>query len=227
MGVRMSGRMRASRAWHGALFAIVLAALVTQVVLVVQGGTDVNAAEGAGDADLQERLIRLFSYFTIQSNMLVLAASGLLAANPKRDGRAWRVLRLDALLGIVITGIVFALILAPLVHPVGVAWWVNAAFHYISPVAFLLGWLVFGPRGQADGRTAWLAFLWPVAWIAYTFWRGRETGWFPYPFLDAAELGWTRAVLNTAGVLLAALLLAALAQLVDRLLKPASAPARR
>ncbi|MFB9662291.1 Pr6Pr family membrane protein [Glycomyces mayteni] len=226
MGKRMSGRMRASRAWHGALFTIVLAALITQVVLVVQGGTDVNAAE-AEPAELQERLIRLFSYFTIQSNVLVLAASGLLAADPKRDGRAWRVLHLDALLGIVITGIVFALVLAPLVHPVGVAWWVNAAFHYVSPAAFLLSWLVFGPRGQVDGGTAWLAFLWPAAWIGYTFWRGHATGWYPYPFLDAAELSWPRAALNTAIVLGAALLLAALAQLVDRWLKPASGRARR
>ncbi|GAA1683514.1 Pr6Pr family membrane protein [Glycomyces endophyticus] len=219
-------RRRASRAWHGGLFAIVLAALVIQTVLVVQGGTDVNAAEAAGPVGTQERLVRLFSYFTIQSNVLVLLASGLLAARPDRDGRLWRVLHLDALLGIVITGIVFALVLAPLVHPVGVAWAVNAAFHYVSPVAFLLGWLVFGPRGQADGRTAWLAFLWPAAWIAYTFARGARTGWYPYPFLDAAELGWQRAALNTATVLLAAFVLAALAQWADRALTRGRAAAR-
>ncbi|GAA2302432.1 Pr6Pr family membrane protein [Glycomyces scopariae] len=219
-------RRRASRVWHGTLFAIVLAALVTQTVLVVQGGTDVNAAAGGGDESTRVRLVHLFSYFTIQSNLLVLWASGLLALRPDRDGRAWRVLRLDALLGIVITGIVFALVLAPLVHPVGVAWAVNAAFHYLSPAAFLVGWLVFGPRGQVDGGTAWLAFLWPVAWIAYTFAQGARTGWYPYPFLDAAALGHPRAALNTALVLLAAFCLAALAQWVDRRLRRGRAGAR-
>jgi hypothetical protein len=213
-------RKRASRVWHGGIFAIVLAAMVVQVVLIVQGGTDVNAAEAAVRENTRERLVQLLSYFTIQSNLLVLAASGLLALRPDRDGRLWRVLHLDALLGIVITGIVFALVLAPLIHPTGVAWAVNAAFHYVSPVAFLIGWLVFGPRGQADGTTAWLAFLWPVAWIAYTFARGAQTGWYPYPFLDAAELGYPRAALNTALVLLAAFCLAALAQWADRRLTP-------
>jgi hypothetical protein len=209
-------RKRASRVWHGGIFAIVLAAMIAQVALVVQGGTDVNATDPTVHQSVPMRLVYLFSYFTIQSNLLVLLASGLLALRPDRDGRLWRVLHLDALLGIVITGIVFALFLSTLIQPTGVAQAVNVAFHYVSPVAFLIGWLVFGPRGQADGTTAWLAFIWPAAWIAFTFAQGARTGWYPYPFLDAAELGYPRAALNTALVLLAAFCLAALAQWADR-----------
>jgi hypothetical protein len=48
------------------------------------------------------RLGRLVSYFTIESNLLVLAAAVSLVLAPGRDGRLWRVLRLDALLGVVI-----------------------------------------------------------------------------------------------------------------------------
>ncbi|WP_187350578.1 Pr6Pr family membrane protein [Glycomyces terrestris] len=222
----MGARLRASRIWHGTLVAIVLAAMVTQVVLVVRGGTDVNAAGGEPHEHTAVRLVRLFSYFTIQSNLLVIAAAGLLALRPDRDGRAWRVLRLDALLGIVVTGIVFALVLAPLVHPVGVAWAVNAAFHYVSPVAFLLGWILFGPRGRIDAGAVAGAFAWPAAWIAYTFAHGAATGWYPYPFLDAGALGYSRALLNTAAVLATALALAALAAWADRRFAPLPARLR-
>jgi hypothetical protein len=96
----LSAWLTTSRIWHGAVAAIVLAALLTQVVLVLSGGTDVNAVDPQVSIDVGERLVRLFSYFTIQSNILVLIAATSLAANPIRDGRLWRVVRLDALLGI-------------------------------------------------------------------------------------------------------------------------------
>lgn len=219
----MGTRARVGRVWHAVLGAIVFAALVTQVVLVLQGGTDVNSTGEGPHENLAVRLVRLFSYFTIQSNVLVLAMTALLVARPGRDGRAWRVLHLDALLGIAITGIVFALVLAPLGQPSGVAGLVNIAFHYVSPIAVLAGWLLFGPHGRVEPRTVAWAFVWPAAWIAYTFAHGAASGWYPYPFLDAAELGYPAALRNTAIVLVAALVLAALAGWADRRLAQAQA----
>jgi hypothetical protein len=48
-----------------------------------------------------------------QSNLIVLTVALVLAWQPFRDGRAWRVVRLDSVLGIVITGLVFAIVPAP------------------------------------------------------------------------------------------------------------------
>jgi hypothetical protein len=55
------------------------------------------------------RLGRPVSYFTIESNLLVLAAAVSLVLAPGRDGRLWRVVRLDALLGVVIALVLKAL----------------------------------------------------------------------------------------------------------------------
>ncbi|NAZ87805.1 Pr6Pr family membrane protein [Kineococcus indalonis] len=195
----------ASRTWHAALALVVGAALLLQAVLLVRG-----AGTGTGTA-----LVRFFSFFTIQSNVLVLAAAATLALRPDRDGPAWRVLRLDSLLGIGITGVVYATVLAPGAQHSGVDWWINATVHYVSPVATVLGWLMFGPRPRLDRRTLLLAFAWPVAWVAWTFAHGAVTGWYPYGFLDAGALGLAPALLATGAVLAAGVVLALVLRALD------------
>ena len=205
-----------SRAWYAVLAAVVLASLVTQIVLVVRSGTDVNSNVSDQAVGMGIRLGRLFSYFTIQSNLLVLAAAITLALNPRRDGRFWRVLHLDALLGITITGLVFGAILAGQVHHQGVAAWVNAGLHYFAPAWAVVGWLLFGPRPRIDWPTVAWAFVWPVLWIVYTFGHGAATGWYPYPFLDAHTHGYAVALRNTLAVVVLGLVLAVVFKWLDR-----------
>lgn len=213
----MADRMRAARIWHGVLAIIVAAALLLQLVLTATGGQDANSGEVGTTVPLATRLVRLFSYFTIQSNILILAGLITLAVSPLRDGRFWRVLRLDGLLGIVITGLVFALVLSKQVHPVGLAAVANAGLHYVAPWASLAGWLLFGPRPRIELRTIALAFIWPVAWIGYTFVHGALSHWYPYPFLDVGQLGFAVALRNTALVVVVAAVLIAVLKLLERL----------
>jgi hypothetical protein len=205
-----------SRAWHAVLAAVITAAIVVQIVLIVHGGTDVNTVTSEGNVGLLVRLVRLFSYFTIQSNLLVLVLAVSLVLNPARDGRLWRVVSADALLGIAITGLVFGTVLARLVHPTGIAAWVNAGFHYFSPAATVLGWLLFGPRPRFDRATIGWLFVWPLLWIAYTFAHGAATGWYPYPFLDVHLHGYGIAIRNTAVVFVIALVLVGIFRLLDK-----------
>jgi len=194
---------------------LLVVCFVVQLVLIVIGGQDANSGEGE-EAGLATRLVRFFSYFTIQSNLLIMVASATLMMRPLRDGRVWRVLRLDALLGIVITGLVFDLILAKDVQLTGLAYALTVGFHSISPWWALFGWLLFGPRPRIDWRTFGLAFLWPVLWIAYTFAHGAVSGWYPYPFLDVGKVGVPEALRNTGLVVLVALVLALIFKALDR-----------
>ncbi|OIV39008.1 hypothetical protein BIV57_02565 [Mangrovactinospora gilvigrisea] len=209
-----------SRVWHGLLLAVALASLVWQFVLVVQGGTDVNSGAAGTAAPLGTRILRFFSYFTIESNILVAVCAFTLLRRPDRDGPGWRVLRLDTLLGIGVTGLVYGLLLAPKLHLTGEALVVTAGLHYVTPPATLLGWLLFGPRGRIDRRTVGWAFLWPVAWIGWTLAHGAASGWYPYPFLDVSSLGYGTAVRNIVAVLAAALVGALLLVGIDRALNP-------
>ena len=202
-----------SRVWHAVLALVVLAALVAQVVLLLGGGQDANS--GRATASTTTSLVRFVSYFTVQSNLLVLLAAVSLVLDPARDGRSWRVLRLTGLLGITVTGLVFGAVLAPFVHHTGIGWWINAGFHYVSPFMAFLGWAVFGPRPRVDGRTVAWAVVWPIAWVVYTLVRGAVVGWYPYPFLDVDDIGYLIALRNTGFVVVLALVLLAAFRWLD------------
>ena len=206
----------ACRGWNAVLVLVLTASMIVQIVLIAHGGTDVNSVTSEGNVGSAVRFVRLFSYFTIQSNLLVLALAVSLVLNPYRDGRFWRVVHADALLGIIVTGLIFATVLARLVHPHGAAVWVNAGFHYFSPAWTLVGWLLFGPRPRLDWATMGWLFAWPLLWIAYTFAHGAATGWYPYPFLDAHLHGYWIAIRNTAAVLVLAVVLAAIMRFIDQ-----------
>jgi hypothetical protein len=206
-----------ARGWNAVLFVIVVAALIAQVVLLCGSGTDANSAQPHIHVPLSWRLVRFFSYFTVQSNIIVAAAAATLAVDPDRDGRGWRVLRLDGLLGILITGVVFSAVLAPVVNPTGLAYWLNLAFHYFSPIAALLGWLLFGPRPRITTATIVAALAWPIVWILYTFAHGAISGWYPYPFLDAGLHGYGVAIRNTVLVVVIGAIVLFGFQLLDRL----------
>jgi hypothetical protein len=217
VGASNSRAANVSRACYGIIALVVSAAFVIQLVVLFTGGADANSGSNESAASNATKLIHFFSYFTIQSNLFVLATTIALLLRPDRDGRLWRVARLDALLGIVITGLVYDLVLAREIHLTGAALVATIGFHYISPWATLLTWVISGPRPRISWRTVAAAFIWPVLWIGYTFAHGAMTGWYPYPFLDAAEKGYAAAVAGTAVVFVIACVLAVAFRLADRL----------
>lgn len=210
------GAVRWSRRWHVVVLVDVVAALLIQLWLVFTGGPDPNTGDTVASVGIGTRLVQTISFFTIQSNLLVLAMAIGLVLDPARDGRLWRVLRLDALLGITITGLVFDTILIHYVHPSGWQLVATIGLHYVAPWLTLLGWVLFGPRPRIDPVTVAWSLLWPAAWIAYTFLRGALVDWYPYPFLDVQVIGLGAALRNTAVVLVVAAVLLAGFAFVDR-----------
>ena len=53
----------------------------------------------------------------------------------------------------------------------------------------------------------WVVF--PMAYLAYSLVRGAITGWYPYPFLDPREHGYTGVLVVSAAVTALVLALAA------------------
>lgn len=205
-----------SRWWHALIAIVIVACLMIQLTLILTGGADANSGETGESAGVAVRLWRLFSFFTIQSNLVVLAAAVTLALRPDRDGRLWRVVRLDALLGILITGLVFEIVLAPQVHLTGGALVATIGLHYISPWATLAAWLLFGPRPRITWGTVAASFLWPLLWLTYIFVQGVFTSWYPYPFLDVTEIGVGVALRNAAFVVVLGAVIAVVFKVLDR-----------
>lgn len=178
----------------------VLVGLVWQLVLVIQGVNVLVESSGALPA-VSTRLIRFFSFFTVESTVLVVIVAATLAVRPARDGRVWRVLRLQSLFGITVTGIVYATLLRGVVDLHGAAAVTNALLHYVAPSMTVLGWVLFGPRPRVDERTLVVSLVWPALYIAYTFAHGAVTDWYPYPFVDVTVLGYVTVLRNGVGLI--------------------------
>jgi hypothetical protein len=213
--VRGGRRISASQIFNGAVGVIVVAALIVQSVLNVRTGT----------VPVPTRFVRMFSSFTVQSNVLVAVAAFGLALAPARDSRAWRVLRLDALVGISVTGVVYTTVLQTQQRLHGWAVVTDAVFHYVVPLAAVAGWLAFGPRPRFDARTVGWSLAWPVAWLGYTLLHGYVTGWYPYPFIDVARHGYGIVALNALAVTAVLAVMAAVFWLGDAYL-PGGRPRR-
>ena len=84
----------------------------------------------------------------------------MLVANPQRDGHMWRWFRMTSLVMITVTGLVYAIVLAPIYHPVGLGVYTNLGFHYIVPWATFLGFLLFGPRPRFSRSGVFPVLLW-------------------------------------------------------------------
>ena len=163
----------------------------------------------ASSADSSFQQANFFSFFTIQSNILAVAALFLLVLVP-RSGRTALVdgARSAAVLYMAITGVVFALLLSGLQEDLQTTIpWVDFVVHKLMPIVLVADWLIDPPRNRLPRWTvlAWLAY--PLAWVAYTLARGAVVDWYPNPFVDVTGLGYGgvlgRSVLLAAGSALA------------------------
>lgn len=178
--------MDTRRAYHAGLAVLAGANLVVQVVLTATGdaGTPIG------------RFVNLFSYFTVLTNLLVTVVEGRLAQDPDRDGRWWRVVRFAAVLSITVVFLVYVAVLRPLADFEGLALVTDIVFHYVVPIAAVLGWLLLEARGRLSGRVLGLALVYPVGYLGWTVLHGALSRFYPYPFIDADQLGYPLMTLN-------------------------------
>ncbi|MGJ9422983.1 Pr6Pr family membrane protein [Aeromicrobium sp. CF3.5] len=168
-----------TRVFHASLAMLIAAAVVWQTVI---------------SADAGRSLVNLFSYFTIQSNLLIMVGAAGVALDPHRSDRIFGAVRVAGLVGITVTGIVYATVLAGTVPLEGADRVLDTIFHYIVPAASVIGFVLIQPRTPLQ-RSAWWALVWPVGWLVYTLLRAvtfsptftiteTTTARVPYDFLD-------------------------------------------
>ncbi|UVK37228.1 Pr6Pr family membrane protein [Mesorhizobium sp. AR10] len=186
--------------------------------LVLQFCITVPASMEAGRS-LLGSIVYLFSFFTILTNIgAVLVHTSLLSSS----GYAWlpafagRRMRAGVAVSIALVFIVYATVLAQLWQPQGLFLFCDVLLHYVTPVLFVLWWLVAG----ADGRTRWRDISWwmiyPIAYLIYVLVRAPLSGEVPYPFLDVAKNGAVSVAVSALAVTGLFLLLCIIAVLVDR-----------
>lgn len=194
------------------------AALLMQYVLVLTGTLG---------ADPFTRSVNFFSYFTILTNILAALALTLPWLAPQSAlgeffSRPTVRTAIAAYIIIVMTIVYF--VLRHLTELQGWDFVADLLLHYVMPVLFVIDWLFLVPKQtlKMTDSLRWLAF--PIIYLVWTFIHGAYSSFYPYPFLNGAELGNARVLLNEAGLLMIFLVvgfvLVSGGRLLDKLHKP-------
>ncbi|MFA6139628.1 MAG: Pr6Pr family membrane protein [Hyphomicrobium sp.] len=181
------------RAAAGAFIAFCVA---MQYWLLVRGDTFAGVIDSS---------LKFFSFFTILTNILAVAALLLPLIAPRSAASQYlaRPSVRTAITGyIIIVGVIYYLLLSGLSQRQGWPMFFEHMLHYVTPPLFVLDWLAFVDKRDLPWRVDLGAMCFPLAYLAWTLLHGAASGWYPYPFLDAAELGYPRALLNIVGLAL-------------------------
>lgn len=156
--------------------ALVLAAIVAQaIVLLTSGAFDPT---------------RFFAYFTIQSNLIGVAAFvWLLAVRGTRRSHRLESLRGAATAYLIVTFVVVVVLLSGVDVQLQLGW-VDFVLHKLFPVVIVLDWLIDPPSVRLTYRDGLVWLVYPLLWTGFTIARGAADGWYPYPFLDPASGGY-------------------------------------
>jgi hypothetical protein len=138
-----------------------------------------------------------FSFFTILSNLLVaLAFTAPLLPGNQLGFFLRPAVRTAIAVYILVVSAIFITLLRKLFHPVGLGYYVNILLHYIDPPFYLIDWLLFVPKRGLRFGTIPAMLIFPLLFAAWTLLHGAATGWYPYPFMDAAKFGYQRVFIN-------------------------------
>ncbi len=155
------------------------------------------------DGDYLAALIRLLSYFTMLTNILVALAMTLPWLAPRSKWGAFFTrpsVRTAIASYIIVVSAVYYTVLRKLWHPQGWPLVTDNIEHGIVPVLYGLDWLLFVPKQGLSAKSVLWWLIYPVCYAAYSLLHGALSGFYPYPFLDVTKLGY-ELVLQNMGLL--------------------------
>ncbi len=173
---------------------------------------------GNPDQGALGRIFDFFTYFTQWSNILVAVIMWMLVANPRRNGKVFRVLRLDTILMISVTGIIYQGLLAASAKNVGLEVVTNFFLHQLTPIVVVVVWLLVGPRRQFKWVDIPLALILPIVWAIFALVRGTVINAYPYGFLNVDKHGLGTVIITVIAIAIFGVIISAIYLGLDRLL---------
>lgn len=149
-------------------------------------------------------VLNFISYFTIQCNLLIAISLTCVALMPRSAPEKFfsqLSVQTAIALYIFIVAFVYNMVLRRLHHWEGLQWWVDNLLHVVIPVMYLVYWFLYRTRGVIARKDSVKWILFPAAYLVYTLIRGSMVHWYPYPFLNAINLGYERVLMNIAVML--------------------------
>ncbi|MEP6926981.1 MAG: Pr6Pr family membrane protein [Ginsengibacter sp.] len=172
-------------------------------------------------ASIPETIIRYFGFFTIVTNIIVaLCCTFLVIRSRSSIGKFFSKYSTVTAITVYITivGIVYNLILRSLWKPQGLAKLVDELLHTIIPLLFILIWIIY-PKAKIKWINIFTWLMFPFIYLIYILIRGTFSGYYPYPFIDVTQLGYSKVFLNSLGMLVVFFVISTIFVGIDRFIK--------
>lgn len=184
------------------LFALLLAtlawfAVLLQCYLSLHLATQKGMSIGVG-------LGVYFSYFTVLTNLLICVSLTFSLAGPSSTLGQWfsrPEVSTGVATSITFVGLSYHFLLRNIWNPQGAQLLANTLLHYVVPALYVLYWWLRFSKATLRWVHPLFWSAYPTAYLLYALIRGGIVGTYPYPFIDAAALGYRRIMLNSFGLL--------------------------
>ncbi|MBC5834273.1 hypothetical protein G6N05_08200 [Flavobacterium sp. F372] len=170
-------------------FLIGWLAIIGQFILMIQNR----------QADIQETIIRFFSFFTILTNILVALyfTSRISISKNTSLSRLTNSGNLTALTAfILVVGLVYQFILRGTWQPTGLQRIIDELLHSAIPLFVFLYWLKFANKTDLIFKNIKIWLWYPIGYFLYVIIRGHFSNFYPYPFVNVIEIGYSQVFIN-------------------------------
>lgn len=139
----------------------------------------------------------LSQFFTILTNAVVMVVMLWIFSGRTLSARWVKAI----VVAIAIVGLVYHALLAQLVDFEGLAFWADHGVHTVVPALSVIWWIFLAPKPRFHLSDLVIWVVWPLLYCTYILIRANFSGFYPYPFLNLPELGWSGLSLSIAGLL--------------------------
>ena len=208
--------MKTTVTWIGLVLGA--AALILQFTITLS----LRLANGDGIAGA---ILFYLSFFTIITNLgLVMVYASELWPDWPLDWFREHVTQAMMAAAITLVMVFYHLILAETWDPQGLSLVCDVALHCVTPILYVVWWVVFVRHGSLRWTDVPTMLLPPTIYLIWAMTRGAVVGEYPYPILEANRLGYGIVALNVVAVLVGLTALCAIAIGADRLLAKVRLP---
>ncbi len=135
-----------------------------------------------------------FKFYTMQTNIMVtlwFTFAIMWHDKPESLEKIMGSLKGAFTLYITTTFVFFAILLQIFYYPTGWAAFSNLILHYITPIAFIIDWVL--TENKIRYKWSYLPYwiIYPICYLIFSLIHGIFTGDYIYPFLDVSSRGLT------------------------------------